>query len=220
MTNERPVFQAIKARRVTRSFMGASISRDDLLRLLESARWAPSAGNRRIHKFIVVEDDQAIDLIRAVAPGMLGHPAALIVICTDVAKAEVEGVKLVSDTTTWVDIGAAAQNMMLAGHELGLGTCPTTSFSHSGVRAVLGLPAHLEPEYILQIGRPVPEMRLMRPGVSTRLRVEDIILWEPFPKGSEALKSDDPLPPSAKEIFTTHTSGTICSGWQILRYTS
>jgi len=184
MSNQESVFQAIKTRRVTRAFTGEAVSRDQLRRLLESARWAPSAGNRRIHKFVVVDDPATIQLIRSVSPGMLARPAALIIICTDKNKAAVEGVKLAADSTTWIDVGAAAQNMMLAAHELGLGSCPTTSFSHSGVRATLHLPAYLEPEYIVQLGYPAPETRVMRAGVSTRLRVEDITYWGAFPEGS------------------------------------
>jgi nitroreductase len=182
---EQPVFQAIKARRVSRSFTSDPIPRDILVQLLTAARWAPSAGNRRIHKFIVVEQQQTIQLIRSVSPGMLAHPTALIVICTDKVKAtEEEGVKLALDSTTWIDVGAAAQNMMLAAHELGLGACPTTSFSHSGVGTILNLPARLEPEYILQLGHPVSESRVMRAGVTTRLKVEDISYWGAFPEGS------------------------------------
>lgn len=178
--SDAPVFDAIKSRRVTRKFDGTPIARADLIRLLESARWAPSAGNRRIHKFVVVQDRDTIDLIRALSPGMLGHPAALILICSDLVKSESEGVKLASDPTTWIDVGAAAQNMMLAATELGLGTCPTTSFSRNGIRTALHLPDHLVPEYVLQVGRPVPETRNTRPGVSNRLTVEELTAWGPF----------------------------------------
>ena len=182
MSNKQPVFQAIKTRRVSRSFTQEPVSREHLQQLLVAARWAPSAGNRRIHKFVVVDDQPTIQLIRSVSPGMLAQPMALIVICTDKAKAtEIEGVKLDKDSTTWIDVGAAAQNMMLAAYELGLGACPTTSFSHSGVSTVLNLPDHLEPEYILQLGHPVQETRVMRAGVSTRLRIEDISHWGAFP---------------------------------------
>ncbi len=184
MTGTGPVFQAMKTRRVTRAFAGQAIARDELLHLLEAARWAPSAGNRRIHKFVVVEDRQTIEQIRALSPGMLAHPAALIVICSDAVKAAAEGVKMAVDTTTWIDVGAAAQNILLAAHELGLGACPTTSFSRGGVRVVLNLPAHLEPEYILQLGHPSPETRVMRVGASTRLRIEEFTYWGPFPQGN------------------------------------
>jgi nitroreductase len=111
---------------------------------------------------------------------MLGQPTALIIICTDKVKAKIEGVKLDLDSTTWIDVGTASQNMMLAAHELGLGACPTTSFSHSGVRAVLNLPDQLEPEYILQLGHPVPQSRVMRAGVSTKLHIEDYTYWGAF----------------------------------------
>jgi nitroreductase len=179
-TAKDPVFDNIKSRRVTRSFNDKAVARDHLRRLLEAARWASSAGNRRIHKFVVIDEAEAIRHIRSVSPGMLGWPTALIVICTDEEKAKQEGVKLAVDSTTWIDIGTASQNMMLAAHELGLGSCPTTSFSHSGVRAVLNLPAHLEPEYILQIGHPVPQKRVMRAGVSTKLEIEDFTYWGVF----------------------------------------
>ena len=182
MKTDEPVFQTIKTRRVTRAFSDEPVSREQFLHLLEAARWAPSAGNRRIHKFVVVDDQATIQLIRSVSPGMLARPTALIIICTDKNKAAAEGVKLALDTTTWIDVGAAAQNIMLAAHELGLGSCPATSFSRGGVRAALNLPAYLEPEYIVQLGHPAPETRLMRAGVSTKLSVEELTHWGPFPQ--------------------------------------
>lgn len=180
--NKQPVFEYIKTRRVTHAFSDEPVARKDLTRLLEAARWASSAGNRRIHKFVVIEDAETIRQIRSVSPGMLGWPTALIIICTDKEKAKLEGVKLEVDTTTWIDVGTASQNMMLAAHELGLGSCPTTSFSHSGVSAVLNLPEHLGPEYILQVGHPVPQKRVMRSGASTKLRIEDFTYWGAFSK--------------------------------------
>jgi nitroreductase len=184
MSIKDPVFQAIKTRRATRLFTTEPVAHELLVRLMEAARWAPSAGNRRIHKFVVVEYLATLKLIHTFSPGMLSNPTALIVICTDKIKAAAEGVRLAVDTTTWIDVGAAAQNIMLTALELGLGSCPTTSFSRSGVRAVLNLPDHLEPEYIVQLGHPAPETRLMRSGVSTKLTVDDITYWGSFPKSS------------------------------------
>lgn len=174
------VFEVIRTRRVTRNFTGEPVSEQDLRRVLEAARWAISAGNRRIHKFIVVRNSATIQLIRAVSPGMLALPAALIVICTDMDKAAREQVQLDRDSTTWIDVGAAAMNMIIMAHALGLGTCPTTSFSRSGVSTVLELPPSVVPEFILQLGHPAPQVRVMRPGVSTRLRVEDFTFWERY----------------------------------------
>ena len=146
--------------------------------ILESARWALSAGNRYISKFLVVQDPNRIRLVKAVSPGMLAKPTALIVILTDLHKAAEQQVQIGRDTATEVDIGTAAQNMSVMAHALGLGSCPATSFSRSGVAATLDLPPTLIPEFILQLGHPAPQPRVMRSGAVTKLPVESLTYWE------------------------------------------
>jgi nitroreductase len=181
MSDHCPTFETIRTRRVCRFFTDEPVSRDDLKHLIRAARWASSAGNRRIHKFVVVDDQKSVDLIRIMSPGILGNPQALIVICTDKEKAGIEGVNLDLDITTWIDVGTASQNMMLAAHEIGLGSCPTTSFSKSAVRVILNLPDYLEPEYILQVGHPVERPRSIGKGAVASLPIETIAFWGAFP---------------------------------------
>ncbi len=120
-----------------------------------------------------------------ISPGIVGNPTALIVICTDTKKAKLEGVRLDQDATTLIDVGIAAQNIMLAAHALSLGSCPLTSFSKGAIQTLLELPPFLIPEFIVQLGHPAPEKpRVMRSGVSTRLRIEDITYWERYPNNS------------------------------------
>jgi len=176
-----PSFEVIRTRRVCRFFTDEPVSRDDLKHLIEAARWASSAGNRRIHKFVVVDDQKSVNLIRIMSPGILGNPQALIVICVDKEKARVEGVNLDLDTTTWIDVGTASQNMMLAAHEIELGSCPTTSFSKSAVSVILNLPDYLEPEYLLQVGHPVERPRSIGKGAVARLTIETLAFWGAFP---------------------------------------
>jgi nitroreductase len=182
MSKQYPTFETIRTRRVCRFFRDEPVSRDDLKHLIQAARWASSAGNRRIHKFVVVDDKKSVDLIRIISPGILGNPQALIVICTDEEKAELEGVNLDLDTTTWIDVGTASQNMMLAAHEMGIGTCPTTSFSKSAVRVLLNLPDYLEPEYILQVGHPEKQPKSIGRGAAAKLPIEEITFWGAFPR--------------------------------------
>jgi nitroreductase len=111
---------------------------------------------------------------------MLARPSAIIVILTDADQAREEQVQLEKDFNTWIDVGTTAMNMMLMAHALGLGSCPATSFSKSGVRVALDLPSHLIPEFILQLGHRAPETRVQRPGASTRLRIEDLTYWERY----------------------------------------
>jgi nitroreductase len=144
-------------RRVCRSFTDEPVDVKDLRALAGAARAAPSASNQRINKFLVVTDRARIRLLRQVAPGMLGEPTALIVILTDTEKAAAVGVKLDRDPRTrWADVGAAAENILLAAEALGLGACPLMSFSVEGARSVLALPDHLIPDYAIQLGHRTP----------------------------------------------------------------
>lgn len=150
------VLRAIRSRRVVRAYAPQPVEEDSLAAILDAARWALNGGNRRILAFQTMTDGQQIRLVKSVSPGMLGLPPAIILICIDLDKAADQGVQLDKHRTAWIDVGTALMNMSLAAHVLGLGSCPVTSFSRSGLRAVLELPAHLQPELILQVGRPEP----------------------------------------------------------------
>jgi nitroreductase len=173
------VFEVIRTRRTVRAFTAEPVSVADIRTILAAARWASSAGNRRLHRFYVTRDPAKIDLVSTIGPGFYGTPTALIVICTDLEKAERLGVRRDTDVSTWIDVGTAAMNMQLMAHALGLGSTPVTSVSRSGLREALELPDHLRPDLILQLGHPAPAAR-PRTGRGQRLRIEEMTDWEEF----------------------------------------
>jgi nitroreductase len=162
------VLETIRSRRVTRAYDERPLADELLLGVLEAGRWATAGGNRRIHPFLVVRDPGTVALLRAVTPGMFSAPPVVIVICTDAARAAEELVQLEHDTTTWIDVGTAAMNMMVAAHALGLGSCPVTSFSHGAVSVILGLPPTVEPELFLLLGHPREPIRPNRSAGGAR----------------------------------------------------
>ncbi len=168
----------MRSRRVVRSFTDAPVSEDHLLRVVEAARWATSAGNRHLHKFLIVRDPSRIRLVRSASPGMLAFPPSLIAILTDEVVAAREGVQLDHDRSTWIDVGTATMNMMNLAHALGLGTCPVTSFSRSGVAVMLDLPPHLIPELMLMVGHPAPRERTLRPDAPAAVTTRALTYWE------------------------------------------
>jgi nitroreductase len=181
------LMEVIRSRRVTRNFTAEPVDDESLHMVVEAARWASSAGNRRINRFLAVRDPGIIARVRAFSPGMLAMPAALVVICTDLERVRVEQVQLERDTSVWIDVGTAAMSMMLAAHALGLGSCPTTSFSRSGVAVSLDLPSRAVPELILQLGHRASERRAMRSGASTKLSLDELLYWERYPPGTADL---------------------------------
>jgi len=149
MTN--PVLEAIRTRRMARALTGEPVTRPELEEVLKAARWAPSAGNRRLHRFIAIQDPLTLKLLRMVSPGMFQRPAAIVVICIDRAKAESFGMRPTAKGL-FMDVGTAAQTMLLAAHSLGLGAGVVTSFSQAAVSAILNAPESLAPEMFVCLG--------------------------------------------------------------------
>jgi nitroreductase len=61
------------------------------------------------------------------------------------------------------DLGQAAQNMMLAAWELGIGSVPATVYEHDLARRLLGYPDTHHCEYLLSFGYPADPTDLTRP---------------------------------------------------------
>ena len=168
----------LRKRRVTRQFTSQAVPTESLQRIVEAGRWATSGGNRYPHRFLVVRDPQRISLVRAASPGMLWEPPAIIIIMLDTEQAKADLMDVDPLTSSYIDVGTAAMNMMIMLQSLGLGACPVTSFSKSAVSAMLELPANLSPEFILILGYPLPVKRTINPNAPKPITARDLTSWE------------------------------------------
>lgn len=168
----------MRRRRVSRNFTGDPVPDDVLQKIVEAGRWATSGGMRYPHRFLVVRDPKKISLVRTASPGMLAAPPALIVIMIETEQAEADSMRVEPWTTHWVDVGTAAMSMTTMAQSLGVGSCPVTSFSKSGVAAMLDLPPNLSPEFILILGYPAPVPRVKNPNAPKPITTRDITYWE------------------------------------------
>lgn len=183
-SNAEVVLEAIRSRRVARDFTSAPLTRDQLDKILTAGRWAATAGNRRINRFLVVQDPRSLKLVRSIAPGIWAKPTALIIICVDLDLARQDLVQIERDPSIQIDVGTAAMNMMLAAHVIGVGSCPVTSYSRSGLSKMLDLPANAIPEFILQLGIPTSESLRGHAGRGRRVTAADLTFWERYGRSS------------------------------------
>ncbi len=146
-----PVYEAIRRRRVTRQMTTEPVDPDDLELIIRAARYAPNAGNRRLQPVISVTDSRTLRLLRLVSPGMLPAPTAAAVICIDEARAAGYGFRP-GTPGLYVDVGTTAATMLLAAFELGVASCPVTSFSRAAVARILGVEAAVTPQMIICLG--------------------------------------------------------------------
>lgn len=142
------VLEAIKERRSIRQFTHEPMEKETLEKLLDAARWAPTASNQQRWRFVVVTSPSVKELIKKFSPGIFAMPSAFIVICVEKAP----GARAGAEVTYLADCAIAAQNIMLAAYELGIGTCVALSYAKVAVREILNLPENVEPLFVITLG--------------------------------------------------------------------
>jgi len=167
------VFEAIKGRRSIRQFTDEPIGKDALEKLLDAARWAPTASNQQRWRFVVVTSPAAKELIRKFAPGIFAMPAAFIVIC---AEKEPDATPW-AEATYLADSAIAAQNIMLAAYEMGIGSCVALSYAKVAIREILNLPEGIEPLLVITLGYPAEA-----PEPPPRLELNQIAFMDEYGK--------------------------------------
>lgn len=141
------VVETIKARRSVRKYKPDRIPDEKLQIILESARFAPSAGNRQPWRFVIVQEtDRKKSLAQAAENQTFLNDAAAIV----VAAADPEASQRWHEKDTII----ALEHIVLAATSLGYGTCWIGAFDESAVKRLLKIPRKLKVVAILPIGVP------------------------------------------------------------------
>ena len=145
--------QAILTRRSIRNYTDEPISDEHLHNIIEAAMYAPSANNRQPWHFVVIDDREQLDKIPAFHPyaGMVKKAPLAVAICGDTRLEPAQGYLA-------LDCGAAAQNMMLAAHSLGIGSCWLGIYPREqrmeAVTELMELPRHILPIALIVLGIP------------------------------------------------------------------
>lgn len=137
-------FLAIASRREVRDYDGRPLPDDVVRRILDAGRLSGSAVNRQPWTFVVVEDaDRRAGLAETVfAPGNV-RGAALVV-----------GVVVRGTGPVSFDAGRAAQNMLLAAWNEGVGGCPNGLADREAAAAALDLGTDEQLAIVLSFGYP------------------------------------------------------------------
>lgn len=148
----------VRESRSQRSFVpDRKIPHDALMTLCDTARICPAAMNLQVLKYKIVEDKETVtallgatrwatSLDKKLPPK--GHgPSAFIVICHDKSIAERKPIFA-------IDVGIAAQTIMLTACEMGYGGCIIGSGNEKTIAEIIGLPEHMDAALVLGLGVP------------------------------------------------------------------
>ncbi len=194
--------EVLRGRRSIRQYLSRPVSHSDLERILEAARWAPSPHNAEPWRFVVLRTVEAKERLaeamgRRWEADMLadGVDRGIIVARLQRSRSRIVGAPVViivclchdgldrypdrrrqqaEETMAAHSLGAAVQNIMLAAHARGLGTCWMCAplFCPEEVAAALGLPADFIPQGLITVGYPA-----VRPSPRERRPISDLVLY-------------------------------------------
>ncbi|MEF8832293.1 MAG: nitroreductase family protein [Candidatus Thermoplasmatota archaeon] len=156
------VFDAVKKRRSIRRYKGEPIEKEDIEKMVEAARSAPSAKNLQPWKLVIVQD-----------PGVLEE---LVTPCQGQEFVSESGAFIVGmvDDPKWskVDLTIAMDHISLEAVELGYGTCWIGAFDEDGLKRKLDLSEDYEPLVCMTVGVPAE-----KPEPPTKKTVEELVDW-------------------------------------------
>ena len=167
-------WDAIRARRNVRQYTGQPIAREDLERICEAGRRAPSAGNGQPWDFVVVtERAQLIELAKVWEPGgrhIAQSAATIALVAREPEDERQRGLML-------YDFGQATANMMLAAADLGIGSGHSAVSDQQQAQRVLGFPDGYLAFFLIGLGYPAdrPLRPLTRPD---RRPFDEVVHWD------------------------------------------
>ena len=165
------VRKAIQSRRSIRSYESREVEEEKLVRILESGRLSPSAGNRQERRFVIIRDARTRKALSEAARDQTFVAQAPVVIAA--CSVESEYVMSCGQLAYPIDTAIAVDHMTLQAVEEGLGTCWIGAFDEKKVKEILNIPDNVRVVALMPLGHP-SEI----PHPKTRKSLEDIVMWE------------------------------------------
>ncbi len=191
---------AMRTRRSIRRYETRAVPEDVVWRLLEAARWAPSAHNRQPWRFVVLIDPvQRLRLARAMgerfrsdlaADGLpaevierqvarsearIGGAPVAIVLCLSMAEMDKypDPRRQQAERVMAIQgVALAAQNILLLAYAEGLGACWMCAplFCPDVVRETLALPTDWDAQGLITLGYPAEQRSRDRESIEAKTR--------------------------------------------------
>lgn len=163
------ILEIIKTRRSIRRFKTIPIAGDEILKVLEAGRWAPSGLNNQPWRFAVITDPDLCEEISKLTrySKIVRNATVLIVVFLN----NIESYDRTKDTQA---VGACIQNMLLEAHYLGLGAVWLGEIikSNEEIKTILNLKKELELMAVIAMGYPNEQ-----PRATKRKELQDLIVF-------------------------------------------
>ena len=166
--------ELIKDRYSVRSFKNESITDEELNKILEAGRIAPTAKNYQPIKIVVVESDEGINKLNSQCKCIYGAKTLLIV-CYNKNECWIN--KRRGDYNTGeVDATIVSTYMALEAHSLGIGSVFVGMFSDEEIKKSFDLDDNLVPTLLIPLGYPSDDLAPLEGFHDVRKNINDLVI--------------------------------------------
>jgi nitroreductase len=146
--------EVIRKRHSVRSFDNTPVNKDKVDEIIKSGLMAPSAGNIKDYRIVVVSDEKTKKALSDAAFGQkhLIEAPIVLVIYSDLDEIFMKYNQRGIDIFSIEDTAAMSENILLSATNLGLGSCWVGGFEEEKVKEALDLSGHKKPYVIIPIG--------------------------------------------------------------------
>ncbi|HOA34749.1 MAG TPA: nitroreductase family protein [Bacillota bacterium] len=169
------LYEALEGRRSIRKYTADPVPDETLQKLLNAARMAPSWKNSQCWRFIVVREQSRKQKLAASLPDVnpckraIAEAPVVLVLCADPQTSGRQDGK----DYYLLDAGLAMQQLMLAAHAEGLGTCWVALFNEAAARPACNIPESYRIVALTPLGVPAH-----RPSPRPRKELGEIVFNE------------------------------------------
>lgn len=190
------LFKAIKGRRSIRKYSKEKVSKETIQKIIEAASWAPSACNIQGWKFIIVDNDYTKQKIVDSGGAIFIKDAPIgILVLYDKRTVNPEYLDYLASGS------AAIQNLLLAAHSFGLGTCWVNMLPPKRqLRKLFNIPSYYDILGYVTLGCPAE-----KPEPQPRKKTEEIMSYNSFNFKEEKVKKVMMKKAGAKIFFNLPT---------------
>ncbi len=176
--------KAIQSRKSVKKFTTEKPNWRDIIECVDSARYAPMAGNNYSLKFIILDDKETIQKISEYCQQpFVAQTHYMVVVCSD-PRRQLNAFEEKGRVFLRQQAGAAIQNFLLKIEEKGLATCWVGYFVEGLIKDKLKIPANIIIEALFPIGYEAPNNKEKR----TKIELDRILYFNKY--GNKKMKKE------------------------------
>jgi len=166
----------ISERYSVRSFKPEHLPQEVIDKILDAGHKAPTGCNYQPQRILVLNTDESINKLRGCTKCHFGAPTAML-ICHN--KNESWRRPYDGALSSPVDAVIVTTHMMLAAHNIGVGSCFVMHFNPCAMCEAFGIPENIEPTALLVLGYPSDNAKPLDLHYKNR-PIDEVVYYDHF----------------------------------------